>query len=157
MIGNLPLATLAITASATTATIMSTTQPVADVRPATALAGLIGAVITILVQKPLGARETLGVAVCGTATALYLTPYVAHWIGVDEERQAMAFLLGMAGIFVCRRLIDLIQDPQHVVDIIRSGKWLDLLKTSPRPVETIAVVTKAVGVDPPQDPPHVSG
>ena len=143
MIVNLSTAVLAVSASAATATLMTTSAPIVDVRPATAIAGFVGAVITILVQKPVGARETLGTMVSGTACAIYLTPYVAGWFGFTDERAIFAFVLGIAGIYVCRRVIDLIQNPDEIVNAIRNRDWASLLTTTPRPVATVEV-TKVV-------------
>jgi uncharacterized membrane protein YfcA len=120
-------------ASLMTSYLATTTQPVFGMDPSIALAGFIGSAISILMQKSLATRETLLIAVCGTACSVYGTSLVARWMGVEGDALGtIGLLLGVLGIYIFRRISDIAQDPQHIIDAIRSGKWFDLLKTQPR-------------------------
>lgn len=150
---NLPAALLAISVSFTTTYLATATEPIHGLKPTTALAGFFGAVVTILVQKPVGARETMAIAFCGTVCAIYGTPYVARWFGVETDREVFALILGVAGIYICRRLVDLVQNPQSTANAIREHRWLDLLTTDPRPLATIEVKTVVLDPKSPADAP----
>lgn len=128
-------------ASIGTAYLSTTTQPVLGVEPGIVLAGVIGSVITVLLQKNLAARETVAIGVCGTAASIYGSSVVARWVGATEEstNTLIALLLGMAGIYIFRRLVDTLQDPQYALTLIRAGKFVDLLKPTPRPEPVTAV------------------
>lgn len=139
MLSQPALIALAVSSASAPAVLMTTTQSVFGLQPETALAGLAGAVGMVLCQKAMGARETCAVAFCGVVSALYLTPYVASKLGVVENRALVSCVLGVVGIFVFRRVVDIAQNPQSIVDIVRSRKWLDLLKSTERPENVTSV------------------
>lgn len=122
-------------ASLTVGYLATTTQPVVGVEPSIVLAGVVGAAISIILQKTLSTRESLAIAICGTAASIYFTNVVARWMNATEADwlNAISLTLGLAGIYIFRRLSDIVQDPRHVIEAIRSGKLFDLLKTQPRP------------------------
>lgn len=119
----------------------TTTQPVLGINPGIVLAGLIGSVICVLLQKNLSGREMAAIGICGTAASIYGSKVVARWIGTTDEstNSLIGLLLGVGGIYIFRRLVDTLQDPQYALSLIRAGKFLDLLKPTPRP-EPVSLV-----------------
>lgn len=61
--------------------------------------GALGAVL--LVQRPRNWMEMAAALVAGTATAYFVAPFAAHWMGWDESaggKSAMGFGLGMCAV-----------------------------------------------------------
>lgn len=81
--------------------------------------GALGAVL--LVQRPQNWFEMTAAMVGGTATAYFVGPFAAHWMGwsTAEGVSAMGFGLGMCGVALMPALIRRIQ---HLIGLWE-GTW----------------------------------
>lgn len=84
-------------------------------------AGIAGAVVGAVVQRVKDWREAIGRAVAGIGCAAYLTPFVARKLGVDQidDIAAMAFAMGLGGMWIAAALIAAAKDPWGTLDRLR--------------------------------------
>ena len=69
-----------------------------------AIAGFTGGLVYALVMKQVKPIEAFSSVIVGTATANYLTDYVAKVIGSDFGG-GMAFLTGLVAMVICQAII----------------------------------------------------
>ena len=84
-------------------------------------AGIAGAVVGAVVQRVKDWREAIGRTVAGIGCAAYLTPFVARKIGVEQtdDFAAMAFAMGLGGMWVAAAIIAAAKDPWGTWDRFR--------------------------------------
>lgn len=76
------------------------------VKLATIVAGFVGAVVSLSAIPPLSKGAAFLAVITGMATAVYLTPVVAHYLSMTSEMQnAAAFFLGLTAMHIIPGLL----------------------------------------------------
>lgn len=80
------------------------------------IAGLVGSVVNVSIDRRLTMRMSVAVIIAGTASAFYISPLIAHRIGAgDDMTSALGFITGLIGMNICTFII------RHSGSIVRAG------------------------------------
>jgi uncharacterized membrane protein YfcA len=74
------------------------------------IAGFSGGLVNAFVFKQVQPWTIIGSVVVGGLTANYLGPMVARYISGETTRGAAAFITGLAGMYLCQRIVDSAKD-----------------------------------------------
>jgi hypothetical protein len=84
-------------------------------------AGSAGAVVAAVVQRVEDWKEALARGIAGIGCAAYLTPFVARKMNVEQldDLGALAFVMGMGGMWLAAAIIKACKDPWGTWDRFR--------------------------------------
>ena len=95
-------------------------QEVAGIDVGTLIAGLAGAVLSLLHEPNLTRMKALGQVVSGVASAVYLTPLASEYLGLGvSTHNALAYVMGLVGMRVSGVLIKVVENPDLLFRVIR--------------------------------------
>ena len=96
------------------------------VKPATALAAAIGAMISLRYLDELGPRKRVTAVCCGFFASVYITPVLVNslhayfewqWVLTQQGESGFAFLVGLAGLALMGALLKFIK--VDLVEVIK--------------------------------------